>query len=142
MPVGVTRDHLELASTMRAWAADLGGPAAVREAETDAAAAFAKTWQSVVEMGLTGIGIDEQHGGGGGDLLDQMVALEAAAYAMVPGPLLGTTLVGQLVDGCRTVLAVDRGWRWRRSGVDERSRASTSSTPAGCSHPPTTGHGR
>jgi alkylation response protein AidB-like acyl-CoA dehydrogenase len=82
---------------MRDWAADLGGPAAVREAETDAAAAFAKTWQSVVEMGLTGIGIDEEHGGGGGDLLDQMVAIEAAAYAMVPGPVLGTTLVAQLV---------------------------------------------
>ena len=93
MPVGVTRDHVELASTMRDWAADLSGPAAVREAETDAAAAFAKTWQSVVEMGLTGIGIGEQHGGGGGDLLDQMVAVEAAAYAMVPGPVLGTTLV-------------------------------------------------
>ena len=56
MPVGVTRDHLELSSTLRAWAAGLGGPAAVREVETDAGAAFAKTWQSVVEMGLTGIG--------------------------------------------------------------------------------------
>ena len=98
MSVGVTRDHLELAAAMRDWAADLGGPAAVREVETDAAAAFAKTWQSVVEMGLTAIGIGEQHGGGGGDLLDQMVALEAAAYAMVPGPVLGTTLVGQLVS--------------------------------------------
>ncbi len=98
MSVGVTRDHLELATAMRDWAADLGGPAAVREVETDAAAAFAKTWQSVVEMGLTAIGIGEQHGGGGGDLLDQMVALEAAAYALVPGPVLGTTLVGQLVS--------------------------------------------
>ena len=98
MSVGVTRDHLELAAAMRDWAADLGGPAAVREVETDAAAAFAKTWQSVVEMGLTAIGIGEQHGGGGGDLLDQMVALEAAAYAMVPGPVLGTTLVGHLVS--------------------------------------------
>ncbi|MGH8895366.1 MAG: acyl-CoA dehydrogenase family protein, partial [Actinomycetes bacterium] len=97
MPVGMTRDHLELASTMRDWAADLGGPAAVREAETDADAAFAKTWQSVIEMGLTSIGIGEKHAGGGGDLLDQMVAVEAAAHALVPGPVLGTTLVGQVV---------------------------------------------
>jgi alkylation response protein AidB-like acyl-CoA dehydrogenase len=100
MPVGVSREHLELGSSMRSWAAGLGGPAAVREAEVDAGATFAKTWQSVVEMGLTSIGIGEQHGGGGGDLLDQMVALEAAAHGMVPGPLLGTTLVGQVVtDG-------------------------------------------
>lgn len=75
MPVGVSREHLELSSSFRAWAAGLGGPAAVREAEIDAHATFAKTWQSVVEMGLSGIGIGEQHGGGGGDLLDQMVAL-------------------------------------------------------------------
>lgn len=97
MPVGVTREHLELSTTLRAWAAGLGGPVALRDVETDAAAAFGKTWQAVGEAGLTGIGIAEQHGGGGGDLLDQMVALESAAYALVPGPLLGTTLVGQLV---------------------------------------------
>ena len=109
MPVGVTRDHIELASTMRDWAVDLGGPAAVREAETDAAAAFAKTWQSVVEMGLTGIGIDEEHGGGGGDLLDQMVAVEAAAYAMVPGPVLGTTLVAQLVKDPEVLASIASG---------------------------------
>ena len=97
MPVGVTRDHLELSSNLRAWAAGLGGPAAVREVETDADAAFPKTWQAVVEMGLTGIGIGDQHGGGGGDLLDQMVAMEAAVHALIPGPLLATTLVGQVV---------------------------------------------
>ncbi len=97
MPVGVSRDHLELSSTLRAWALDLGGPAAVREAESDAAAAFSKTWQSVVEMGLTGIALGEQHGGGGGDLLDLMVAVESAAYALIPGPLLGTSLVGHVV---------------------------------------------
>lgn len=98
MPVGVTRDHLELSSTLRAWAVDLEGPTVIRAAETDPAAAFAKTWQSVAEAGLTGIGIDEPHGGGG-DLLDQMIGLEAAAYALIPGPLLGSTVVGLLING-------------------------------------------
>lgn len=97
MPVGVTRDHLELSSSMRDWAIGLDGPAAVRAGEDEVDADFAMTWKSVVQMGLTGIGIGEQHAGGGGDLLDQMVALETAAYAMVPGPLLGTTLVGQVL---------------------------------------------
>ena len=96
MSVGVSGDHLELGSSLRAWAGGLGGPAAVREAEADAAAAFTKTWQAVVEMGLTGIGIDEKHSGGGGDLLDQMVAVEAAAHHLIPGPVLGTTLVAQV----------------------------------------------
>jgi alkylation response protein AidB-like acyl-CoA dehydrogenase len=97
MSLGVTRDHLELSSTLRGWAGGLGGPSAVREAEVDADASFAKTWQSVVEMGLTGIGIGEQHGGGGGDLLDQMIALETAGHAMIPGPVLATTVVAQVV---------------------------------------------
>ena len=108
MPVGVSREHLELSSTLRAWAADQNGPAAVREAETDAAAGFAKTWQSVVEMGLTGIGISETHAGGGGDLLDQMVAVESAAHALIPGPVLGSTVVAQVVahaSGPEDVLA-------------------------------------
>ncbi|MEV7398133.1 acyl-CoA dehydrogenase [Aeromicrobium sp. NPDC092404] len=98
MPVGVTQDHLELGSSLRAWAGGLAGAAAVREAETDPAAAFTKTWQAVIEAGLSSIGVAEAHGGGGGDLLDQMVALESAAYAMVPGPLLGTTVVAQVGD--------------------------------------------
>ncbi len=107
MPVGVTRDHLELGTTLRAWAAGLGGPAALRDVENEAATGFAKTWQGVVEAGLPAIAISGQHGGGGGDLVDQMVALESAAYAMVPGPLLGTTLVAQVAGlaGLDDVLA-------------------------------------
>lgn len=97
MPVGVTREHLELGSSIRAWALELGGTAAVRESESDVAAAFAKTWQAVGEMGLTGIAIDESHGGGGGDLVDQVVAVEAAAYGLVPGPILSTTVVAQVL---------------------------------------------
>ena len=49
MPVGVTRDHLDLGTTLRGWAAGLGGPAALRDVENEAAAGFAKTWQGVVE---------------------------------------------------------------------------------------------
>ncbi|EFQ82391.1 acyl-CoA dehydrogenase, middle domain protein [Aeromicrobium marinum DSM 15272] len=97
MPVGVKQDHLELGSSLRAWAAGLAGTAAVREAETDAAASFATVWKSVVEAGLTSIAVPENAGGGGGDLLDQLVAVEAAAQALVPGPVLATTLVGLAV---------------------------------------------
>ena len=109
MPVGVTRDHLELTSSLRSWASGLGGPAALRDVESQASAAFAKVWQGVVESGLTAIGISEQHGGGDGDLLDQMVALESAAYAMVPGPLLGTTIVAQLVADKDVLAAIAGG---------------------------------
>jgi alkylation response protein AidB-like acyl-CoA dehydrogenase len=109
MPLGVSRDHLELTSSLHAWAVGLDGPSAVREAESDAAASFAKTWQAVVEMGLTSIGIDERHGGGGGELLDQMIALESAARALLPGPLLGSTLVGQVATDADVLESIAAG---------------------------------
>ncbi len=43
-------------------------------------------------MGLAGIAVPEDVGGAGGSLLDLAVALEAAAGALVPGPLLGTAV--------------------------------------------------
>ncbi|MEJ7633517.1 acyl-CoA dehydrogenase family protein [Aeromicrobium sp.] len=114
----MTHDHLELGSILRAWAAGLGGTAAVRAAENDAGASFAKTWQSVVDMGVAVVGFGEQHGGGDGDLLDQMVALESAAQAMVPGPLLGTSLVGRVVGQAVARKAEDAGSTGTRSWDD------------------------
>ena len=43
-------------------------------------------------MGLAGIVVPEGLGGAGGSVLDLAVALEAAAEALVPGPLLGTAV--------------------------------------------------
>src|SRR5689334_10031673 len=109
MPIGVTRDDLELSTSLRAWASGLSGPVALRDVETDPAAAFAKTWQAVAEAGLPAIGIDEQHGGGAGSLVHQAIALEAAAYALVPGPLLGTVLVAQLTDDGEVLAGIVEG---------------------------------
>jgi len=96
MVLGITRDHLTLSATMREWAASIEGSSAIREAEVDPGASFAKTWAEIVAMGLTGIAIDEAHGGGGGDLLDQAIALESAARSLLPGPILTSTLLGQV----------------------------------------------
>ncbi|WP_344768993.1 acyl-CoA dehydrogenase [Aeromicrobium panaciterrae] len=105
----MTRDHLELSTSLRSWAAGLEGPVALRDVETDASAAFAKTWQAVVETGLTAIGISDKHDGGDGTLLDQMVAIESAAYAMVPGPLLGTTVVAQVAQVDEVLAGIAEG---------------------------------
>ncbi|KQV74609.1 acyl-CoA dehydrogenase [Aeromicrobium sp. Root344] len=109
MPIGVTRDDLELSTSLRAWASGLGGPVALRDVETDPTAAFAKTWQAVVEAGLPAIAIGGPHGGGDGSLVHQAIALEAAAYALVPGPLLGTVLVAQLTDDGEVLAGIVEG---------------------------------
>ncbi len=97
MPIGISDEHSELAATVRKWAESQGSITAVRAAETDPAALV--PWSTLTaEMGLAAIALPESVGGGGGSLLDQAVAIEAAAYALVPGPLLTTAVAGLMYD--------------------------------------------
>ena len=96
MSIGISEEHVELARSLREWAASLGGRQAARDAESDPDATFADVWKACVEMGVATIGLPEALGGGGGTVLDQAVALEACAHELVPGPLL-TTAVASLV---------------------------------------------
>ncbi|HEY0904380.1 MAG TPA: acyl-CoA dehydrogenase family protein [Marmoricola sp.] len=96
MPIGISDDHAELAATVRKWAESQGTIDAVRSAE--GAPAGLTSWGArAAEMGLTAIALPADVGGGG-SVLDQAVALEAAAYALVPGPLLTTAVAGLLHD--------------------------------------------
>jgi alkylation response protein AidB-like acyl-CoA dehydrogenase len=92
MSIGISEEHVELARSLREWAASLGGREVTREADTDAGATFADTWKACVEMGVATIALPESYGGGGGSVLDQAVALEACAHELVPGPLLSTAV--------------------------------------------------
>jgi alkylation response protein AidB-like acyl-CoA dehydrogenase len=97
MSIGISEEHVELARSMREWAASLGGPELARAAESDAGATFADAWKACVEMGVATIGLPEPAGGGGGSILDVAVALEACAHALVPGPLLSTAVAASLL---------------------------------------------
>ncbi len=117
MSIGISEEHVELASSLRRWAAGLDGSEVARAAEHEPAEAFASTWKAVTEMGVATIGLPEAAGGGGGSPLDQAVALEACAHELVPGPLLGpavaaallgrtTRVAEQLGDGAVVALAL------------------------------------
>ena len=97
MPIGISDDHGELAVAFAKWAQSLDGIAAARAAEGVDDATFSKVSDAVAEIGLTGIAVLEQVGGGGGSLLDLAVALEAAAGSLVPGPLLGSAAASLLL---------------------------------------------
>ncbi len=117
MSIGISDEHVELAASLRKWAITLGGIDAARAAETDAEAGFDEVWKAATEMGVTTIGLPESAGGGGGSALDQAVALEACAEALLPGPLLsaavagavlaGSDLAAEVGDGARIALALD-----------------------------------
>ncbi|HET8603588.1 MAG TPA: acyl-CoA dehydrogenase, partial [Marmoricola sp.] len=92
--IGIGAEHAELAATVRKWAVGAGAVDAVRAAEEDPE--VLRVWPArCAELGLAAIALPEPFGGG--TLLDQSVALEAAAYALVPGPLLGTVAAGLVV---------------------------------------------
>ncbi|HET6938577.1 MAG TPA: acyl-CoA dehydrogenase family protein, partial [Nocardioides sp.] len=115
MSIGISVEHVELARSLREWAASLGGPEVVRASEGDADATFADTWKACVEMGVATIGLSESYGGGGGSVLDQAVALEACAHELVPGPLLSTAVAALVApsavigDGAAVALAFPSG---------------------------------
>ncbi len=97
MSIGITDEHVELASSLRKWAVSAGGAEVARASEDEADATFADAWKAVSEMGVATIGLPEAAGGGGGSVLDQAVALEACAYELVPGPLLGPVIAASLL---------------------------------------------
>ena len=97
MSIGISDEHVELAKSLRQWAAESGALEAVRAAEADPDATFADVWKQAVEMGVPTIGLPEAAGGGGGSVLDVAVALEACAHQLVPGPLLGVAVACALL---------------------------------------------
>ncbi len=125
MSIGISDEHVELAASLRKWAAALGGIEAARSAEDDQVASFDETWKAVGEMGVATIALPEAAGGGGGSVLDQAVALEACARELVPGPLLTTAvavallgesdvasqIAAEIGEGARVALALDASLR-------------------------------
>ncbi|MCZ4500756.1 MAG: acyl-CoA dehydrogenase domain protein [Marmoricola sp.] len=108
MPIGISDDHTELAGSVRKWAESQGSIAAVRAAETDPSA-LAPWGVLPAEMGLSAIALPEADGGGGGTLLDQAVAVEAAGYALVPGPFLTTVVAGLMYDDAEVRSGIAEG---------------------------------
>jgi hypothetical protein len=109
MSIGISDEHVELAASLRKWAAGLGGVEAARAAEGDAGARFDDAWKAVGEMGVATIGLPESAGGGGGSALDQAVALEACAHELVAGPLLGPAVAAALLGETRLAIEIAAG---------------------------------
>lgn len=122
MSIGISSDHVELASTLAKWAEGENFLDAVREAETRADEPFDAAWESLAEMGLATIALPESVGGGGGTVLDAAVALEACARSMAPGHLLSTTVAGAL-------LAHDEAGREVTARIADGARVALAPTP-------------
>ena len=99
MSIGITDEHVELAASLRKWAASLAGVDLARQHEKRPDADFPEVAAAAREMGVSTIGLPEDVGGGGGGPLDVAVALEACAHELVPGSLLGAAVAAHLLCG-------------------------------------------
>jgi alkylation response protein AidB-like acyl-CoA dehydrogenase len=69
----------------------------VREIEKGEAGYSPLLWRKIAELGWLGIGIPEEYGGTGGDMVDLVCLYEEMGRAMLPGPSLSTLLCGLVI---------------------------------------------
>lgn len=97
MTIATSKDQTDIQSSIRAWAKSADPVATTRAQETDAEA-WRAHWRQVVDLGLTSVAISEERGGADAEIVDLVCMLEETSAALVPGPLLSSTLAGVLVD--------------------------------------------
>jgi len=89
----MTEERELLAETVAALVAKHAGPAAVRSAMESDRGYDESLWQLLCEqVGAAALVVPEELGGAGGELADAATVLQELGRALVPSPLLGTTL--------------------------------------------------
>ncbi|ODQ84437.1 acyl-CoA dehydrogenase family protein [Mycolicibacterium holsaticum] len=89
----MTEERQLLRETVAALIDKHASPAAVREAMASERGFDESLWQLLCEqVGAAALVVPEEMGGAGGELADAAVVLEELGKALVPTPLLGTTL--------------------------------------------------
>ena len=97
MAASTADERLAARDLVRSWAAGAGAPAAVRDIEGGKPDAWRRVYDSVADLGLFGVAVDEAAGGAGGTVEDLCSMIEEAARALVPGPVPGTALATLLI---------------------------------------------
>ena len=91
-------EQQELREAVRALAADRATSANIRAAMEADEPYDAALWRSLGrDMGLLGVGIDEELGGAGGGFVDAAVVIEESGRALMPVPVLPALVAGQLL---------------------------------------------
>src|SRR5258708_29602086 len=95
MTLGLTPEQKELSDAVGQFAARHAPIADTRE-NFDALAAgqVPAWWEMLVANGFHAVHLPERFGGQGGHVIDGACVLEAAAKALLPGPLLSTVTAG------------------------------------------------
>lgn len=96
MPIAITEEQRAIQRSISDIAARTDMMGTVRALETGSGD-WRRHWADLAGIGLFSIALPEELGGAGCGLDDQCAALEQAAHALVPGPVLPTVLAGILL---------------------------------------------
>lgn len=95
MTLGLTAEQQELSDAVGQFAARHAPIATTRDNfEALAAGKLPQWWEALIASGFHAVHLPERVGGQGGRLMDSACVLEAAAKALLPGPLLPTVTAG------------------------------------------------
>ncbi|GAA2250694.1 acyl-CoA dehydrogenase [Actinomadura luteofluorescens] len=97
MAIAISDEHRELARTARSFLRDQEARAANRallDAEKETLPAF---WAEFAALGLLGLHLPEEHGGGGAGLPELVVVAEELGRAAAPGPMLPTMIASAVL---------------------------------------------
>ena len=99
MGIGITHEQRELARSVRGWLARAVPPWEVRKLLDVPSSGVGRPgyWDGAAEQGLLGVHLAEEHGGGGGTMLDLAVVLEETGRGALPGPYLSSVLASAVL---------------------------------------------
>lgn len=99
MPIALTPEQTALSEAVRDFGARHAPVDKTRKTFDDlAAGAIPHWWKDLVVNGFHAVHLPEEVGGQGGDLVDTACVIEAAAQALLPGPLLSTVIAGAVAQ--------------------------------------------
>ena len=123
MPIAITDDHQELASTVRGVLTAhkaLQAARALLESEDEPRPSY---WREMADLGWLGIHLPEEYGGSGAGLLELESFSMSSAVTWPPGPFLPTVLASAVIDQCGTAEQKQRLLPGLADGSGGRARA-------------------
>ena len=100
MPIAITDEHQELASTVRGVLTAHKALQAARtrlESDDEPRPSY---WGEMADLGWLGVHLPEAYGGSGAGLVELVVVLEELGRQVAPGSFLPTVLASAVIDQC------------------------------------------
>ncbi|CUU56697.1 hypothetical protein Ga0074812_108225 [Parafrankia irregularis] len=97
MAIAISDEHQEIARTTRACLESHGARAAGRELLNAPPTTVPDFWKGLASLGLLGLHLPEEFGGGGAGLPELVAVVEELGRALAPGPVLPTLAVSAVI---------------------------------------------